>query len=95
MAGTTTVIRSYPIADFPNDKCNAAILAQEIKDDPAVSVEPSVQQSGTTVTLQFAALITAAVPEPAPWAMAVAGLACSGWLVQRMWMTSFRRGDGR
>jgi autotransporter-associated beta strand protein len=41
------------------------------------------------------ALITAAVPEPAPWAMAVAGLACSGWVVRRMWMTSFRRGDGR
>jgi hypothetical protein len=60
MAGITTVIRSYPLADFPNGKCNAAILAQEIKDDPAVSVEPSVQLSGTTVTVQFAALITAA-----------------------------------
>jgi hypothetical protein len=60
MAGTTTVIRNYPLADFPNQKCNTAILAQEIKDDPAVLVEPSVQQSGTTVALQFAALITAA-----------------------------------
>jgi len=61
MAGSTIVVRSYPVSDTATGLCNPPVLRQQILDDGTVTTNPSsVTQSGTTIRIEFPQLISPA-----------------------------------